>query len=96
MARVTKGGIEITRERMEKYCKIIERAKKDNLILSDEQKASVLMDIESADIEYNLQLDDWLNGDDIDFYHDFYGIIREIDRSTFPGKFNFFVPRYAG
>lgn len=55
-----------------------------------------MMDIESADKQFNLRLDDWLNADDENFFHDFFGIITESDRSTYPCTFGLFVPRFAG
>lgn len=55
------------------------------------------MDIESADIKFNMRLDDWLKADDFNFAYDFLGIRDSIERNNgFPAKdFAFFVPRFA-
>lgn len=55
-------------------------------------------DDESEDWEYNMRLDEWLNADDFNFAHDFYGIVDNINREKgFPATdFGFFVPRFAG
>ena len=57
-----------------------------------------MMDIESADKKFNMRLDEWLNADDFNFAHDFYGIVNNINREKgFPATdFGFFVPRFAG
>ena len=83
------------RERYKKYVKIAERAEKEDLYNGDRQ--SLLMDIESADLKFNLQLDDWLKADEFNFAHDLYGIINNIVRNDFPAtNFGYFVPRFAG
>lgn len=84
------------KEKYLKYAEIMERATSMGLIAKDE-KISSMMDIESADIAFNLRLDDWLAADNINFAHDFTGIRNSIDRSNgFPAKeFGFFVPRFA-
>ena len=85
-------------ERFMKLVKICERAE-DNLgeeyVNHFGSRASRLMDLESADKEFNLRLDELLKADDEDFYHDVLGIWRESDRTEFPCTFGFFVPRYA-
>lgn len=87
--------IEMTRERYLKYEEIYKRAEKKYPELR-KGKGSNLMDIESADELFNLRLDDWLAADDLDFFHDFFGIINESNRETFPCTFGLFVPRFAG
>ena len=44
------------RERYKKYVKIAERAEKEGLYHGD--RLNLLMDIESADLKFNLRLDD--------------------------------------
>lgn len=85
----------MNKERFKKYVAICERAETE---YPGEKKSRIsnLMDIESADVEFNLQLDEWLKSDDENFYHDYFGITRESDRSTFPATFGLFVPRYSG
>lgn len=48
--------------------------------------------------KFNMRLDEWLNADDFNFAHDFYGIVNNINREKgFPATdFGFFVPRFAG
>lgn len=77
-----------------KYQEIITRAEKLGIYTGE--RLDALMDIESADLHFNLRLDDWLNADDFNFSHDFSGIANNIDRSTYPAtEFNNFVPRFA-
>lgn len=85
------------KKRRSKYADIMARATAMGLMKPDED-IDVMMDIESADIKFNLRLDDWLEADNFNFAHDFIGIVNSIDRSDgFPAKnFGFFVPRFAG
>lgn len=83
------------RERYKKYVKIAERAEKEELYHGD--RLNLLMDIERADLKFNLQLDDWLKADEFNFAHDLYGIINNIVRNDFPIiNFGYFVPRFSG
>ena len=83
------------RERYKKYVKIAERAEKEKLYHGD--RINLLMDIESADLKFNLRLDDWLKADEFNFAHDLYGIINNIVRNDFPiTNFGYFVPRFSG
>ena len=85
------------KKRYLKYVDIMARATAMGL-MTQKENFSRMMDIESADIEFNLRLDDWLEADDFNFAHDFMGIRKSINRSNgFPAKdFGFFVPRFAG
>ena len=66
-------------------------------LMEKEQATDRMMDIESADLKFNLRLKDWYNADDFNFAHDFIGIRHNIVRNEFPSKeFGFFVPRFAG
>lgn len=77
------------RERYKKYVKIAERAEKGGLYHGD--RINLLMDIESADLKFNLRLDDWLKADEFNFAHDLYGIINNIVRNDFScNKFRVF------
>lgn len=84
----------MTKERFLKHVKICERAEKEYPYLK-EQRFSIMMDIGSADKQFKLRLDDWLNADDENFFHDFFGIISESNRETYPCTFGLFVPRFA-
>ena len=79
---------------IKKYVAICERAERTYPEVKKD-RFSNMMDIESADMQFNLRLDDWLAADDVNFYHDFFGIIRESDRSTFPATFGLFVPSFS-
>lgn len=76
------------------YVTICERAES---IMPELKKYRVsnMMDIESADIAFNLRLNDWIKSDNVDFMHDFLGIINESNRDTFPSTFGMFVPRFS-
>lgn len=83
------------KERRELYDKIVERAEKEELYIDN--KWHVLTDIRSADLKFNLRLDDWLKADKSDFLHDLYGIMNNIVRDEFPATdFGSFVPKFAG
>ena len=82
------------KKRFETYVKIAERAENEGFY--DGKRMTLLMDIESADIAFNLRLEDWLNADYFEFGHDLYGIINNINRAKFPADdFGLFVPRFS-
>ena len=84
----------MNKERYLKYVKIAERAENEGLYKGE--RINLLMDIESADMKFNLRLDDWLNADKFNFAHDLFGIMDNIVRDSFPATdFGFFVPRFA-
>jgi hypothetical protein len=56
---------------------------------------SLIMDLECADNEFNLRLNDFLNADDFNFTHDIVGIQNNINRQIMKFE-NCFVPRFAG
>lgn len=86
--------LEEMKDRSSKYMAIVLRAKKEELFNGD--VLSLLMDIESADLKFNLRLDEWLNTDKFNFAHDLFGIMNNIVRDSFPStNFGFFVPRFA-
>lgn len=81
-------------ERAKIYVKICERAEK--LEIQQNNKMGALMDIESADLMFNLRLNEWLHADDFNFTHDFCGIQNNINRTSFPASnFGLFVPRFS-
>lgn len=72
--------------------KIGERAITLKLITA-RSKMSFMMDLDSVP---NLDLDALLIAPDFDFAHDVCGIMRHMDRGTYPGKLTgCFVPRYS-
>ncbi len=85
------------KERYSKYADIMMRAIAMGLMKKSD-RCSTMMDIESADREFNLRLDDWLKADDFNFAHDFLGIRTNINRDEgFPATdFGLFVPKFAG
>lgn len=84
-------------ERFMKLVKICERAERDYPTMSKllGNRASRLIDLQTADEIFNLRLDEFLNADEENFCHDVFGIWKESDRSTFPCTFGLFVPRFA-
>lgn len=83
------------KERFLMYADICERAEKEFPDIK-QRRMSNMMDIESADKAFNLELEEWLKADNENFFHDFFGIIHNADRSKgFPCTFGLFVPRYA-
>ena len=57
---------------------------------------TLMMDIESADLHFQLKLKELYEANDENFTHDVVGIMNHIDRTSLPStNFNFFLPRYA-
>ena len=77
--------------RYEKYFEISERAEK---IGYQGSKLSLQMDIECADNYFGLDLEKWLNADDVDFIREIYGIVTSINRRDDPVNFGTFVPNF--
>lgn len=76
------------------YGKICDRAETYGFV---DDRVSLLMDIQSADLKFSLRLEDWLAADDFNFIHDIVGIMSNIKRDEFPATdFGLFVPRFAG
>lgn len=84
------------KKRRLKYVAIMERATLLGLMTPD-QRVDRMMDIESADLKFNLRLDEWLAADYFNFTHDFIGIRDNINREAgFPATdFGFFTPRFT-
>lgn len=75
--------------------KVIARALKLKA-LAKNKIIDALMCIESAERCFGLRYDEWLNADDENFLHDFYGIVGECKRGPFPASdFGGFVPRFS-
>lgn len=83
-----------TREEHDLIMKIVERAVAGGLP-QHIQVRDLVMDISAAHLNGNpLALDEMLAGEELDFTHDVYGIMRHIDRTT--GKLgDFFSPRFS-
>ena len=80
----------LTKENVDVAIAILERADKLGLILND--RTSLHMDLESADVDY----DRLASFPDFDFAHDILGVQRHMDRSSYPGKLtDCFLPRSA-
>lgn len=86
-------------ERFLKCAEICERAENEcgkgfvNNIFG--QRISRMMDLQSADERFELDLDELLAANDEDFYHDVFGIWKESNRETYPCTFGLFVPRFS-
>ena len=83
------------KERFMMYVEIAKRT--EEMGLYNGERMTLLMDLESADNQFNLRLEDLLKADDFNFTHDIVGIINNIDRSKYPAtNFGLFVPRFSG
>lgn len=71
---------------------IAKRAEEKDMLAFN--RMSLIMDLEHANDEFNLRLDDLLNADEYNFAHDIIGIQNNLDRTSGKMK-NLFVPRYA-
>lgn len=73
-------------------CKVLDRVERDIPALRHD-RISLTMDLESVP---DLDLEGLLTASPLDFTHDICGIVRHMDRSSFPGKLtDCFVPRYC-
>ena len=80
-------------QRFETILKIVERA--EGMDIARGSRVTRLLDMEFADKQFNLRLDEFLAADDLDFVHDFSGIQAHMNRDTCRVE-NHFVPRFAG
>ena len=72
--------------------KICDRARKIGF-LRDDLVMNAMMDLESAYLHFNLDLDKFLNCNIDDFIHDYCGIVTHIVRDEFPAtNFGDFKP----
>lgn len=82
------------KEKFLMYVKIAERA--EEMGIYNGERITLMMDIENADNQFNMRLEDWLNADNFNFAHDIVGIVNNIDRSKYPAEITRFLPRFAG
>ena len=83
------------KERFMIYVEIAKRTEEMGLYKGE--RTTLLMDLESADNQFNLRLEDLLKADDFNFAHDVVGIMNNINRTEFPATdFGLFVPRFSG
>lgn len=80
------------KDRMELKLRIIERAEKAGLSLNT--RTTAIIDLDNADQQFNLRLNDWLAADDVDFAHDWVGIQANMNRDSGLIE-SLFVPRFA-
>ena len=71
---------------------IVDRAIKDNDIIKD--RLSLFMDIDFTHRETPLKLQKFLEADDLNFFHDIYGILQNFNRQTKKME-NCFLPRFT-
>lgn len=82
-------------ERYLLYAKIADRAISEGFC-KQEGLLQLLIDIESADVVFDMRLEDWLEADRNAFGRDIAGICVYSDRSSgFPASFGGFVPWFA-
>lgn len=84
--------METTKEQIELIVLIAKRADKMGLMAFD--RMSLIMDLQTANDEFNLRLQEFLDADDYNFAHDIVGIQNNINRLERKME-NIFVPRYA-
>lgn len=83
------------KERFMMYVEIAKRA--EEMGIYNGERMVLLMDLESADNQFDLRLEDLLKADDFNFSHDVRGIMNNINRTKFPATdFGLFVPRFSG
>lgn len=83
----------MNKEDLHLIIKIAERA--ENMGLFESNRLNFTMDLEYANEKFKLKLEELLNANESDFFHDIHGIQRHINRQTKQFE-NCFVPRFAG
>lgn len=86
-------------DKIEMYKKIVDRAIEMRIKLNDDIIGAI-MDIESADKVFNLDLEKFLHFENFDFVHDFCGIQKNIVRTEystrdFSSRFGFFKSNFG-
>lgn len=72
---------------------IVKRAQR--MGIAQATQLTQFIDMDNANIQFHLRLEEMLAGPDPDFAHDFTGIQNNMNRTTCRVE-NLFVPRYAG
>jgi hypothetical protein len=92
---MTNINFDVTKEEMQLISKIGKRALQRIEIRNLVDSISLNMDITATHKNGNpLRLNDFLNADDFNFFHDIYGILNHLNRET--GKLeNCFSPRFS-
>ena len=80
------------KEKYDLYLAIVKRAQAMGIAQGDQ--LCQMMDVEAADRQHHLRLEDWLNADSFNFAHDFTGIQNTMNRHTGVTE-GFFLPRFA-
>jgi len=90
----THAELEKAKAKWKVQAQICDRAEMEIPTLSKvTDRTSLLMDLDSIP---DLDLYGLLNASHLDFVHDICGIVRHMDRSTYPGKLtDCFVPRFC-
>ena len=80
------------KENFKLIAEIAKRAESMNLLMFD--RFSLIMDLECANREFNLRLEEFLDADNFNFAHDISGIQNNINRQTKQFE-NCFLPRFS-
>ena len=80
------------KENFKLIVKIAEKADNMGLLIFD--RLSLIMDLECANREFNLRLEEFLDADNFNFAHDISGIQNNINRQTKQFE-NCFLPRFS-
>lgn len=81
------------KEKYDLYLAIVKRAQEMEIAQGDH--LTQMMDVEAADGQHHLRLEDWLAADNFNFAHDFTGIQNTMNRLTGETE-GYFLPRFAG
>ena len=82
----------LTREDHELMDKIMERAERMGLFV--DKKINHMMDLDVAAHQFDMRLQEWLDADNENFCHDWFGIYAHINRETCRVE-GLFMPRFA-
>lgn len=92
MPNYTFGNVEVSKEDLQIIMQIVKRARENGYEI-DPISLSIDLEVTHAN-NTPLKLEELLAAPDYDFFHDIYGIMRHMNRTT--GKLeDCFLPRYA-
>ena len=86
-------------EMKDRFQKIYEISLRAKQLFPEIDRVTIMIDIENADKQFNLRLDELLNADEYEFAHDICGIYKNMERDIESPNYgrvgNLFVPRFA-
>ena len=82
----------LTKNEHEQIWKIVDRAEQNDLFC--DSRLNHVLDVTNAAKQFDMRLQEWLEADDENFCHDWFGIYAHINRETCRVE-DLFMPRFA-